>query len=487
MHKYQILFKYYRNINFKKYYSPILIIVLVSCISTKNSVLQKFFEPTIEKVIISKIENNLYHCEIILINYNEQINYISFGLVAINKKPLKLINIDTSLIKSEPFIIEEGNNLIHVLVLLTTKWGKNNPIKYETDILINNNEKSEYVRKVYYDNLLVSTYFKNNNNLLVNGQNIVIEKGNNSIKFLGSTQKEIFKNGVNIIESVLSSTKKIREKLYVWYESNRIEHFQKPYKNSYAIIVAIDDYKATGFYSLKSMTSNAKQLKATLMNVGFEESNFIEFYNKDAISKNILEALQRFWKGGDLDYIDRLLFYFGGHGSVYNKIPFLVTFDFNNNKPTLTSILMKDLTRRHAENISARHMIVAIDACHSGLSITKLNINIVNEKDLLKFHKYSKIKIDTCEPSRNYLLAGTGNQKAIWENGGLFTKALITGLDGNADLNNDNIIQFDELSFYIRNDVIERSSEIGIKQTPKSYSIDTIGKGKVLFIPNHFK
>jgi len=486
MHKYKILIKYYRSLILKKFYlSILLIIVMVSCISTKNSVIQKFFEPTVQKVIISKIENNLYHCEIILLNYNEQINYISFGFVAINKKPIKLKNFDSSVIKSEPFSIEEGNNLVHVLVFLNTKWGKNNPIKYETDIFINN--KTEYVKEVYYDNLLVSTYFENNNNLLINGQKIVIEKGSNSIKFLGSTQKEIFKNGVNIIESVLSTTKKIREKIYVWYESNRIEHFQKPYKNSYAIIVAIDDYKLTEFCSLKTMISNAKKLKNTLMNVGFEKNNFIELYNQDAVSKNILEALQRFWKGGDLDYIDRLFFYFGGHGSIYNEIPFLVTYDFNKNKPTLSSILMKDLTRRHAENISASHMIAAIDACHSGLSITKLNINIVNEKKLLKFHKYSKIKIDTCEPSRNYLLAGTGNQKAIWENGGLFTNALITGLGGNADLNNDNIIQFDELSFYIRNYVIERSSEIGIKQTPESYSIDTIGKGKVLFMPNQFK
>jgi hypothetical protein len=43
------------------------------------------------------------------------------------------------------------------------------------------------------------------------------------------------------------------------------------------------------------------------------------------------------------------------------------------------------------------------------------------------------------ETARNLLLnlAGTGDQSALWVNGGIFTKVLVAGLVGNADFNYD--------------------------------------------------
>jgi hypothetical protein len=71
----------------------------------------------------------------------------------------------------------------------------------------------------------------------------------------------------------------------------------------------------------------------------------------------------------------------------------------------------------------------------------------------IAFRTLSVIQNDTEPPARNILLAGTGNQEVIWDKGGIFTKALISGLKGRADFNNDNIIQFEELSNYVRNEV----------------------------------
>jgi hypothetical protein len=46
----------------------------------------------------------------------------------------------------------------------------------------------------------------------------------------------------------------------------------------------------------------------------------------------------------------------------------------------------------------------------------------------------------------------------------------------------DKIIQFEELSLYVKNQVIAETFQLGLKQEPTSYIINRFGKGKVVFI-----
>jgi hypothetical protein len=143
---------------------------------------------------------------------------------------------------------------------------------------------------------------------------------------------------------------------------------------------------------------------------------------------------------------------------------------------------MVDLTTRHARNIAAHHMLIALDACHAGLAIYHSLDTDIDEKRLKRFRTLSVIRSYTEPKARNVLLAGTEEQKAVWENGGIFTQALIDGLQGKADWNNDHIIQFEELALHVRNQVVAKASETGVRQEPKEYVIDSLGKGKVVFL-----
>jgi hypothetical protein len=84
--------------------------------------------------------------------------------------------------------------------------------------------------------------------------------------------------------------------------------------------------------------------------------------------------------------------------------------------------------------------------------------------------------------ARNFLVAGTGNQPALWENGGFFTQALIEGLRGKADLNGDRIIQFAELATFVSNQVARKAAEKGVRQQVEPYILDTFGTGKMVFL-----
>ena len=130
---------------------------------------------------------------------------------------------------------------------------------------------------------------------------------------------------------------------------------------------------------------------------------------------------------------------------------------------------MEDLTTEHARKVAAHHMLIALDACHAGLAVyTSMSPHIDKEK-IDDFRTLSVIRSETEPKARNVLLAGTGDEKALWINGGIFTQALIGGLQGMADWNKDRIVQFEELALHVRNQVVATAAATGVKQEPKHY------------------
>jgi len=309
----------------------------------------------------------------------------------------------------------------------------------------------------------------------VNGKTTECEiLGNNKIRFLGIDN--IFRKGLNTISS-------LKQDFLFWLEKKKLV-FCDTYKKSFAIIVAIDDYSHIKKYpSLKNtMVTNSKKIVSILLKLGFQQKNILTFFNDQANSGTIKTVLEKFWPGNEYSSCDRLFFYFGGHGDKIRNKGFLITYDFNEKRPYNTSLLLSDLTGRHSEYINANHLLLAIDACHSGLAINSLGSYNMKEKrnDLKKFSTLLTVQNEISKKARNLLLAATDDQLAVWEeNGGIFTQSLISGLHGEADLTNDNIIEFAELALYIEKEVILRSTLAGHKQTPVSHSLT---KGKFLFL-----
>ncbi|MBB4843087.1 hypothetical protein HNP55_001606 [Paucibacter oligotrophus] len=319
--------------------------------------------------------------------------------------------------------------------------------------------------------------------LKLNGWDITVDQAKSSRReliVLGAPS--IIKSGVAIIESA-------KEKYLYWREDQRLKTFSQPYKSSAAILVAIDDYDRTkdklnrgktGFIQLKRMRQRSGELRTALIELGFSPANISELYDQDATSEAIEAELKKFWKGGASSGVERLFFYFGGHGITSEGLGVLVTYDFDKNRPTQTGFLMRDLSTRQTDAVTAKHMLVAIDACASGL-VLQGHLG-AQAAPSLSFETLSTIRNDTTGRARNFLVAGTEDQPAIYNDGGIFTSALIKGLSGDADYNHDGVIKFSELAQFVRDSVAIEASRQGAIQQVGEYTLNATGNGKILFI-----
>ncbi|MBN2286674.1 MAG: caspase family protein [Tissierellales bacterium] len=329
---------------------------------------------------------------------------------------------------------------------------------------------------------LIPNEMANLSQISINGIITTVDSVNrkqNNIKVLGKPDN-LLKRGLNYFVSTVSG---IENKWLFWNENNKLKIFSEPYEESHAILIAIDDYrKETGFDALGQMVNQAKKLEKTLQGLGFPSENIQTFYNEDATSENIKNALQMYWEGEIFSSIDRLFLYFGGHGELRDDIGYLVTFDFDPTKPSSTSVVMEDLINVYARDCDVHHMLIVLDACYSGITVLGEH---PGEEELREFRKYSLIKSDTEPIGRNLLVAATEKQEALYNKkyGGVFTQALIDGFEGDADMNDDKIIQFEELGLYVRNEVIGRANGEGKKQEPQYYIYNRFGEGRMVFLP----
>lgn len=307
---------------------------------------------------------------------------------------------------------------------------------------------------------------------------VQVDAKDNTVKFL--SEKTDLRQGLNVIDSTR-----------FWLEERKLQAYESPYKNSYAIVVAISDYARaadpqkrgrTGFDEVPQMVPEAKKLVTTLQRVGFPAKNILTLFDQNATSDRLEATLQRFWQGGDLANADRLFVYFGGHGSVVDSTPILITYDYDPKRPTTTSFQMQDFVERQSRNLRPHHVLFALDACHAGLTAKHLGDTNAEKAQFLRFSTLAAIRRDTEPRARNLLVAGTGDQLALYKNGGLFTRALVESLGGGGDLNKDGVIQMEELAFSVRNWVTEHAGREMERQDPDYKILDTYGAGRFMFL-----
>ncbi|MBY5608732.1 caspase family protein [Rhizobium leguminosarum] len=280
------------------------------------------------------------------------------------------------------------------------------------------------------------------------------------------------------------------DRYHLWRTKRALQAFKEPYGNSYAVLVAIDDYDrsedadgrgSTGFPEVSDMVSQTEKLASLLKELGFPHEQIIKLYNGEATSHGIEDVLKTFWKGGSRSTADRLFFYFGGHGDELDKQSRLITYDYDPNKPLLTTFDSSELLSRHAKNIAASHVLFALDACFTGLAFLGAQERGTEGEDVDEFKVLARIERNISQTSRAILVAATGDQKALWQNGGVFTQGLFDGLSGKADTNRDGLIEFDEIGLYVRDKVTSVAREKGIKQYPDFRILDEFGSGRFMF------
>ena len=220
------------------------------------------------------------------------------------------------------------------------------------------------------------------------------------------------------------------------------------YRESWAVIVGINDYK--NWPKLRYAVNDANGIEDALVShFGFQRDHIRKLINGDATRQRIMEVLgDEFTDGKKVQRDDRVFFFFAGHGATRTfedgrQLGFIVPVDADASNYYSTAISMTSL-REASDLIPAKHIYFVMDSCYSGLALTR------GTGMFSKDHSY--LDEISRRAAREILTAGGADQQVADDGPGghsVFTWALLEGLQGKADLDGNGVITASELGAYV--------------------------------------
>ena len=215
------------------------------------------------------------------------------------------------------------------------------------------------------------------------------------------------------------------------------------YGNSWAVVIGIDEYAK--WPKLQYAVRDAQGVRETLIDkFGFAPERVVTLKNAEATRNNILAAFHDKLAHGGVQKNDRIFVFFAGHGATRKlssgrDLGYIVPADSDPEQFATDAIPMTEI-QNIAESLTAKHALFVMDACYSGLGLTRGAGNSSFLRDNAK------------RIGRQMLTAGGGDQ--LVADGGpnghsVFTWTLLQGLAGKADLNGDGLITATELAAYV--------------------------------------
>jgi uncharacterized caspase-like protein/peptidoglycan/xylan/chitin deacetylase (PgdA/CDA1 family) len=242
------------------------------------------------------------------------------------------------------------------------------------------------------------------------------------------------------------------------------------YANSWAILVGVDNYPK--WPHLQYAVRDAEGMGQLLVQkYGFAPERVITLKNEQATRTGILAAFHDKLAHGNLQPNDRIFVFFAGHGATRKlssgrDLGYIIPYDADPDQLATDAIPMTEI-QNIAESLPAKHALFVMDACYSGLGLTRGGANAAFLRDNAR------------RLGRQMLTAGGADQ--LVSDGGpnghsVFTWTLMQGLGGKADLNGDGLITATELAAYVAPAVASVS-----QQTPAFGSLPGSEGGDFVF------
>ncbi|MCD9085179.1 tetratricopeptide repeat protein [Stenotrophomonas sp. SY1] len=243
------------------------------------------------------------------------------------------------------------------------------------------------------------------------------------------------------------------------------------YEKSWAIVIGIDDYAK--WPRLEYASHDAQAIADTLTGqFGFPSSQVIVLKNQQATRNNILAAFHDRLADERTGKNDRVFVFFAGHGATRQlasgrDLGYIIPVDSDPNEFATDAIAMTDI-QNIAESMQAKHVMFVMDACYSGLGLTRAGAS-----------SSAFLRENARRSARQMLTAGGADQQVAdsGPNGhSVFTWVLLQALGGKGDLNGDGLITGTELAAYVAPAVSAVS-----RQTPAFGSLPGSQGGEFVF------
>ncbi|GHH59633.1 MULTISPECIES: polysaccharide deacetylase family protein [Gammaproteobacteria] len=243
------------------------------------------------------------------------------------------------------------------------------------------------------------------------------------------------------------------------------------YEKSWALVIGIDDYAK--WPRLEYAANDAQAIADALTGrFGFPSSQVIVLKNGEATRNNILAAFHDRLADGRTQKNDRVFVFFAGHGATRRlasgrELGYIIPADSDPAEFASDAIAMSDI-QNIAESLQAKHVLFVMDACYSGLGLTRGGGGV-----------NAYLRENARRVGRQMLTAGGADQQ-VADSGpdghSVFTWVLLQALSGKADLNGDGLITGTELAAYVAPAVSAVS-----QQTPAFGSLPGSQGGEFVF------
>lgn len=213
------------------------------------------------------------------------------------------------------------------------------------------------------------------------------------------------------------------------------------YADSWAVVIGVNDYAK--WPKLQYAANDADGMRQLLVErYGFAPERVLSLKDGEATRNGILSLFERLGHG-DVKKNDRVLVFFAGHGATRKlssgrEIGYIVPADADPQNTATDAIPMTEI-QNIAEGLQAKHVFFVMDACYSGLGLTRgAGGGFLRE--------------NAKRVGRQMLTAGGADQ--LVADGGpgghsIFSWTLLQGLGGKGDLNGDGLITATELAAYV--------------------------------------
>lgn len=245
------------------------------------------------------------------------------------------------------------------------------------------------------------------------------------------------------------------------------------YSDSWAIVIGIDDYAK--WPKLQYAARDAQAIReALIQKFSFAPEHIVSLSNKEATRTGILAAFHDKLAHSGMKKNDRLFVFFAGHGATRKlssgrDLGYIIPVDSDPNQIATDAIPMTEL-QNIAESLTAKHALFVMDACYSGLGLTRGGGGAQSSNFLR----------DNAKRMGRQMLTAGGADQLVADGGpnghSVFTWTLLQGLAGKGDLNGDGIITATELAAYVAPAVASVS-----RQTPAFGSLPGSEGGDFVF------
>jgi uncharacterized caspase-like protein/tetratricopeptide (TPR) repeat protein len=201
-----------------------------------------------------------------------------------------------------------------------------------------------------------------------------------------------------------------------------------------------------------------------------EGGHLVLLKDENATKANVERELAKMKQARPNDYF---VLYIAAHGALVpqinpqsratEEVPYFVLYDSDLGNMANTAIRMESF-RKVVSETPAKKGLVLSDTCHSaGVQLQGRGLNTTTRANAKYLEEMNKI------PSGVGFLSAADQTELSYEldslNAGVFTYSLLEGLRGNADINNDGMVNFKELKDYVSDKVSELTER---KQRPQA-------------------